>query len=373
MIVGAASLYSIGRGSTTSISVFARPDQHRRQLGEGARPRLEANALRALPGVVELEDVLLGGGILGHDLRRGQLHLGMAFALQELERHGTSNGLVAANPSSAGTPPAFRRPTRTHGGQAAPSRPARRASSRMARSASSASRVRAPSTTARGALPVKRSSASRARIAASWPSVSASSFSSRMRSRAAVSAWTATRTHDRLQVPGDDGEAAARVPVQGPGIGHAGKWARPGEPLEARAQCVEGGCERRRDRHVDREPGARLHAGLGARVADRPDEVEKRAGLRVGLRINVARNRPAPPRSGGPDRSPPWAADPRSPRSGTASPGAAAAGTCPGPPRASTMLPRDRRRDATRRSGAPWRAPAPSRSTPPRSRRRAWP
>jgi hypothetical protein len=87
------------------------PDQHRRQLRESARSRLEADALRALPGVVELEDVLLGGGILGHDRRGRQLHFGTALALQELERHGTSNGSMPVILAARGhrPPPGDRR------------------------------------------------------------------------------------------------------------------------------------------------------------------------------------------------------------------------------------------------------------------------
>ena len=96
MIAGDASLNSIGSGSTTSISLRASAGQHRRQLGERARTGLQTDALAALAGVVELEDVLLGGGVLGDDGRGCRHRLVAALALQELERHGTSLGSVDA-------------------------------------------------------------------------------------------------------------------------------------------------------------------------------------------------------------------------------------------------------------------------------------
>ena len=69
--------------------------EHRRELGHGTRARLHPHAFAALAGVIQLEEVLLGGGLLGDGGGRGHGSVVVPSpTLQELERHGTSKGVA---------------------------------------------------------------------------------------------------------------------------------------------------------------------------------------------------------------------------------------------------------------------------------------
>ena len=92
-IVGVAWLNSIGSGSTTSISLRASPTSIDGSSRTAAGPGLHPDALAALARVVQLELVILGDDLLGHQTRtslggrrRGRLG-GLSPALQEFERH----------------------------------------------------------------------------------------------------------------------------------------------------------------------------------------------------------------------------------------------------------------------------------------------
>ena len=101
MICGLAWLNSIGSGSMTSISLAARPVSMAGSSAMRARPRLHPDTPAALAGVVELEEILLGGGLLGNGGGRGRGPVVVPSpALQELERHGTSMGVARAYVSS---------------------------------------------------------------------------------------------------------------------------------------------------------------------------------------------------------------------------------------------------------------------------------
>ena len=92
----------MGSGSTTSISDFGQPDEHRRQLGHRLRSGLHPDALAGLARVVQLELELLGDDLLGQGHRAGRLRRRRAglgggripggLALQEVERHGGPPG-----------------------------------------------------------------------------------------------------------------------------------------------------------------------------------------------------------------------------------------------------------------------------------------
>ena len=90
------------------------PDQHRRQLRDRGRTGLQADAVAALAGVVQLELVILGDHLLGQERGRRRLRsrigcggIGIALSLQEIERHVVLPGRGWRGPAVmvAGAPP----------------------------------------------------------------------------------------------------------------------------------------------------------------------------------------------------------------------------------------------------------------------------
>ena len=250
-----------------------------------------------------------------------------------------------------------------------PSRSRRRATC----SASSASRARAPSTTAAGARLTNASFARRSRAAASQPSASASSRSRRSRSRSAASSCACGRPDRGLDL------AAAQDHRQVPGLRRgferlgrqlAAQRSRAGESFDGGSERLEGRTERWR--HVDHglQPVGSGQFRLGARVPDLGHELDERPDLGLGAEVALAHSRPARDDEQVRVAWPGAAALPTAPRSRTASPGGAAAGTCRGRRPASTTSPRARPGSGARRPGGPWPSRGPSRSTRPRSPRR---
>ena len=116
-MVGVAWLNSIGSGSTTSISDMARPASIVGSSAIALRPCLEPDALTALAGVVQLEQVVLGDDLLGHRDRIGAARpagrgIGAPLALQEIKRHawlpGSMAGAAAIVAGRRGRPGGYR-------------------------------------------------------------------------------------------------------------------------------------------------------------------------------------------------------------------------------------------------------------------------
>ena len=157
----------------------------------------------------------------------------------------------------------------------------RRSRSRSTWSASSASRARAPSTTCGGAFEVNASFASRARAASRKPSASASSFSSRARSASAEAPAVPGRADQRLDLAGDDREAALRHrPVER--VARQVALERPGtsESLDRRrgAPRTSGpSASARRRRRGSQLAGRHAASARALRIA--ADELDERADL----------------------------------------------------------------------------------------------